>query len=200
MPSRDYNSWRLQKLSDPERAAKYLKAALESSTEDFFYALKNVIQARQVSEVAKKAGVKRESLYRVGNPTWDTLKSVLEALDLRFSGIEPISASAVSVPPVGSLGQRTKPLSRGRKRRKRSIDPGQQLSFRYEQSPIMQIQAATASTSAISADIARIGATVNSTVNQGNSGAFQMSQIEPFLGSYPGFYGAQNHYWSLANL
>lgn len=128
MPSRDYNSWRLEKLSDPKRAATYLKAALESSTEDFFYALKNVIQAHQVSEVAKKAGVKRESLYRVGNPTWDTLKAVMQAVGVKFSDIEPIDARDLA--PPRSAGTRKR-----RGRRKTSGTNYQQLALPLAYNP-----------------------------------------------------------------
>src|SRR5947209_18457646 len=86
--TRDYNSWRLEKLVDPEIAEGYLNDALSDSPEMFLKALLNVVQSRQVTTVAKKAGVKRESIYRAfstrGNPTLDTLNSVLDALGLKI--------------------------------------------------------------------------------------------------------------------
>jgi probable addiction module antidote protein len=91
MPKRtsDYNSWRLKKLADPRLAAGYLNAAIADSKEMFLKALRNVAQAQQVASVAQKAGVKRESLYRAlsgkGNPTLDTLQSVLDAMGLKIA-------------------------------------------------------------------------------------------------------------------
>ena len=122
--TRSYSSWRADKLSDPERAARYLNAALNESKEAFFHALTNVIQAHQVSTIAKKAGVTRESLYRsfsaTGNPKLDTLESVLSALDLKIAGIETRSAKTAAAGPSGTskptgvtgIGKR-----RGRQRR-----------------------------------------------------------------------------------
>ena len=87
--TRTYSQWRLEKLSDPVRAARYLNAAKKESKESFLYALKNVIQANQVAKVAREAGISRESVYRSfsaeGNPTFDTLADVLQALDIDFS-------------------------------------------------------------------------------------------------------------------
>jgi len=91
MPKRtaDYNSWRLSKLSNPETAARYLNAAMEDSPEIFLDALKNVAQANQVAKVAREAGIARENVYRAfsvgGNPTLDTLQSVLTAVGLRIT-------------------------------------------------------------------------------------------------------------------
>jgi probable addiction module antidote protein len=134
--TKSYRSWRTEKLSDPERAARYLNAALNESREAFFHALTNVIQAHQVSAIAKKAGVTRESLYRsfspAGNPKLDTLESVLQALDLKIAGIESRSAktgtssSGTSIPAdVTGLRKRV-----GRQRRAK-IAHHQQLSFPF---------------------------------------------------------------------
>lgn len=86
--TRSYQSWRLSKLADPLNAASYLNAAIEDSTDMFLKALRNVAQARQMATVARDAGVTRESLYRatsgIGNPTFDTFKSILRALRLKF--------------------------------------------------------------------------------------------------------------------
>ena len=86
--TRDYNSWQMEKLADPEIAAAYLNDAKQDSPEMFLKALLNVTQAHQVAIIAKKAGVQRESIYRAfseeGNPTLGTLDSVLNALGLRI--------------------------------------------------------------------------------------------------------------------
>lgn len=91
MPKRrqSFRVWQMEKLSDPERAVSYLNVALNDSTESFLVALGKVAQARQMTKVAEEAGVKRESLYRSlsseGNPTIDTLTSVLGVLGLRMT-------------------------------------------------------------------------------------------------------------------
>jgi probable addiction module antidote protein len=98
MPKRtagDFNSWHLEKLSNPTNAANYLNAVLEDSPELILDAVKDVVQARKVSEVAKQAGVTRESIYRTfsagGNPTLETLKGVFQALNIQISGFKPAS-------------------------------------------------------------------------------------------------------------
>lgn len=104
--TRDYNSWRLEKLADPQIAEGYLNDALADSPQMFLKALLNVTQARQnVAAVATKAGVKRETIYRAfskrGNPTLDTLNAVLSALGLQ------IRVAARAKAAVASLGSPT---------------------------------------------------------------------------------------------
>jgi probable addiction module antidote protein len=78
----------MERLANPEVAMHYVNAALEDSPEAFLKALRNVAQARQMTKVAKEAGVQRETLYRSlsesGNPTFDTLHSVLRVLGFRI--------------------------------------------------------------------------------------------------------------------
>lgn len=99
--TRSYSAWRLEKLSDPRIAADYLNAAIGDSREVFLKALRNVSQAQQVAKVAREAGVKRESLYRAlseqGNPTLDTLHSVLDVLGLKME-IKAKKSSAARPP------------------------------------------------------------------------------------------------------
>lgn len=80
--------------ADPAFANAYLQSALEDShtqegREALLIALRHVAQAQGMNEVAAKAGIQRESLYRVlspkGNPTLSTLLAVLGAAGLRFS-------------------------------------------------------------------------------------------------------------------
>ena len=84
--TRDYHSWQIKQLTDPETAAGYLNEALCDSREMFLKALRNVAEAGRMARVAKEAGVRRESLYRTlskrGNPRLDTLNSVLSVLGL----------------------------------------------------------------------------------------------------------------------
>ena len=83
-----YRQALLEALMDPAEASAYLNAAIEDSPEAFLKALKNVAQSRQISQVAKDAGIQRETLCRSfsgqGNPTFETLSSVLEALGMRL--------------------------------------------------------------------------------------------------------------------
>jgi probable addiction module antidote protein len=87
---------------EPEEASAYLNAALEDSPEAFLKALRNVAQARQMSKVAKEAGIQRETLYRSfseqGNPTFETLSSVLGALGMKIS----IALAEPGAPPASA--------------------------------------------------------------------------------------------------
>lgn len=89
----------MRALADPVEASAYLNAALEDSQRAFLKALKNVAQAQQMSRVAKDAGVQRETLYRSfseeGNPTFETLSSVLGALGMKLS-VVPEEANTAS--------------------------------------------------------------------------------------------------------
>jgi probable addiction module antidote protein len=83
-----YRDWLLEELSDPKIAERYLNACLEEGPDLFLKGLRKVAQARQMAKVAKEAGVQRETLYRSlsenGNPTLETLSSVLHALGMEL--------------------------------------------------------------------------------------------------------------------
>jgi probable addiction module antidote protein len=103
--TRKYSQWRQEKLSDPERAARYLNAAKRESNEAFLHALKNVIQAHEVSKIAKDIGVSRESVYRSfsadGNPAFYTFDSVLDVLGMEWE-LRPKSAPSSNPEPSGA--------------------------------------------------------------------------------------------------
>jgi probable addiction module antidote protein len=84
-----YREVLLAQLADPSEARHYLNATLEDNPEGFLKALRTVAQARRMAQVAQGAGVTRESLYRSlsddGNPTFDTLTSVLNVLGLKMT-------------------------------------------------------------------------------------------------------------------
>jgi probable addiction module antidote protein len=143
MPKRtgDFDSWRLEKLSDPVNAAHYLNAALEDSPDVFLDAFKDVIQARkQVSKIAKEAGVARESLYRSfsasGNPTLDMLYSVLKALELDLKVEANARQAPATNPPQMSKSRGSR--KRGRGRVARGVSQ-QQLTLFYDQNPITSV-------------------------------------------------------------
>ncbi len=79
-------------LDDKESIAAYLSDALESDDSAFIAdALGVVARARGMTEVAREAGISRESLYRAlstdGNPEFATVLRVLRALGLQLSVI-----------------------------------------------------------------------------------------------------------------
>ena len=92
MPTKDYRTDLLQRLGNSQYAATYLKAALDETlsdgnTEAFLLALKNVVEANgSMGAIASESNVSRQHLYRMlsgnGNPTLDTLTSVLQAVGL----------------------------------------------------------------------------------------------------------------------
>jgi len=76
---------------EAEFAAEYLKAALEDGDEPsvLLIALRHLAQAQGIANVAKAAGIERESLYRAlsahGNPRLSTLVAVTKAIGLRLT-------------------------------------------------------------------------------------------------------------------
>ncbi len=77
-------------LDTEDRQVAYIAAALESGDADFVRdALGLVARARGMSEIAKKAGLNRESLYKAlgesGNPEFGTVMRIVSALGLTLS-------------------------------------------------------------------------------------------------------------------
>ncbi len=79
---------------NPALAAEYIAAALDEAdqqggTEALLAALRQVAEAQGMAQVASRAGIPRESLYRAlsrkGNPTLKTLVPTLHALGLRLT-------------------------------------------------------------------------------------------------------------------
>jgi len=77
-------------LDTEERQVAYIAAALEAGDADFVRdALGLVARARGMSEIAKSAGLNRESLYKAlgetGNPEFSTVMRIVRALGLTLS-------------------------------------------------------------------------------------------------------------------
>lgn len=82
---------------DPQFAKAYLHQAFidmdeEGGQEAFLMALRHVVEAKGgMANIAQKAGVSRETLYRTlspaGNPTLKTLRSVVNATGFQFSSL-----------------------------------------------------------------------------------------------------------------
>ncbi len=93
-------------LRTPEEMAAYLDAWLEEAPEDaagIARALGDIARAKGMSQVAKDAGLSRESLYRAlsaeGNPSFATVLKVAKALGMRLHA----QALPGSVSPDASL-------------------------------------------------------------------------------------------------
>ena len=77
-------------LDDEETIAEYLTAALEDSNPDVFLAaVRDVARAKGMTQLAKDAGLGRESLYKAltpgAKPRYDTMLKLLHALGVKLS-------------------------------------------------------------------------------------------------------------------
>jgi probable addiction module antidote protein len=77
-------------LDSEVRQAAYITAALETGDADFVRdALGIVARARGMGEIAKSAGLNRESLYKAlgdtGNPEFSTVMRIVHAMGLTLS-------------------------------------------------------------------------------------------------------------------
>ena len=88
--TKDHQKSLLETLKDPREAAEYLNAALEEGDNELFLlALKNVVKASGVTNIARKAHLNRENLYKMlsekGNPELASLWSILTSIGLKIS-------------------------------------------------------------------------------------------------------------------
>jgi len=79
-----------ESLIDPAEAAEYINAALEDGSQEIFMmALKDVADARGISQLARQSNLNRENLYRIlslkGNPKLTSLTSVLHSMGLKIA-------------------------------------------------------------------------------------------------------------------
>ena len=80
-----------EQLRTPEEMAAYLDAWLEEAPEDaagIARALGDIARAKGMTQVARDAGLSRESLYKAlgekGNPTFATILKVVRALGVKL--------------------------------------------------------------------------------------------------------------------
>jgi probable addiction module antidote protein len=76
-------------LESPEDMAAYLEVALEEEDPALFVAaLGDIARAKGMSQIAREAGLGRESLYKAlsaeGNPEFATVLKVLRSLGLKL--------------------------------------------------------------------------------------------------------------------
>jgi probable addiction module antidote protein len=98
-PSVPYEPLLLERLKrDPEFAVEYLKVALEEATDEvgrdvLLGAIRRIAQAHGIAKIARAAGIKRESLSRSlsarGNPRFDTIYAVVQAMGLQLTVERP---------------------------------------------------------------------------------------------------------------
>ncbi len=84
-------------LDSPESMAAYIEAAFEDGDPSLIaHALGVVARARGMTQLAKDAGLSRDAMYKAfqpdGNPTLQTLTSVMKALGMK------LSAHTISLP------------------------------------------------------------------------------------------------------
>ncbi|MBI2435820.1 MAG: putative addiction module antidote protein [Candidatus Hydrogenedentes bacterium] len=86
-------------LRTPEEMAAYLEACIEEANGDATFiakALGDIARAKGMSQVARDAGLSRESLYKAlsgeRTPTFETILKVIGALGLKLHA-EPVPAA-----------------------------------------------------------------------------------------------------------
>jgi probable addiction module antidote protein len=77
-------------LDDEETISEYINAALEDSNPDVFLtAVRDVARASGMAQLAKDAGLGRESLYKAltpgAKPRYDTILKLLHALGVKLT-------------------------------------------------------------------------------------------------------------------
>jgi len=99
-------------LRTPEEMAAYLEASFEEADGDAAFiakALGDIARAKGMSQVARDAGLSRESLYKAlsgeRSPSFDTILKVVSALGLKLHA-EAIQTAFSATPRTASAGAR----------------------------------------------------------------------------------------------
>jgi probable addiction module antidote protein len=99
-------------LRTPEEMAAYLEASFEEADGDAAFiakALGDIARAKGMSQVARDAGLSRESLYKAlsgeRSPGFDTILKVVSALGLKLHA-EAIQTAYSATPRTASAGAR----------------------------------------------------------------------------------------------
>ena len=84
-------------LDSTEAIAAYLDAYLEDGTpEELRNALATIARSKGMSELARRSGISRPGIYKAlgegGNPSFETIRSILSAMGLRLM-VEPAEAA-----------------------------------------------------------------------------------------------------------
>lgn len=94
-------------LQTAEEVAAYIEAVLEDGDPALIRAaIGDVARARGMTQIAREAGLSRESLYKAlstsGNPSFDTVARVLKTLGVRLSA----APTSLESPPAGDSSAR----------------------------------------------------------------------------------------------
>ena len=88
-------------LDSEEAIAMYLEEVMETDPDMLASALGDVARARGMSDLARQTGLARESLYQAlsetGNPTYSTLRKVLDAFGVQFRIVPSNRSTATTV-------------------------------------------------------------------------------------------------------
>lgn len=103
-------------LDDEETIAAYVSEAFESNDPaEMAEAVGTIARARGMTEIARQAGVSRESLYRAlsskGNPELSTLVNVMRACGIRLAAL-PFKGSAKKPSPAKTKTRRRRHSAR----------------------------------------------------------------------------------------
>jgi probable addiction module antidote protein len=84
-------------LNSAEAIAAYLEAYLEDATpEELRHALDTVARSHGVADLATRSGITRQGIYKAlgqdGNPSFETIRSILGAMGLRLT-VESVEAA-----------------------------------------------------------------------------------------------------------
>jgi probable addiction module antidote protein len=101
-------------LNSPRAVQFYMEEAMESGDPQLItHALGVVARAMSMSDIARKSGLSRESLYRslspTGKPEFGTIMSVLKALDLGLSVKPRVAGNA----PIAFEKEKSRRLAYG---------------------------------------------------------------------------------------
>lgn len=101
-------------LRTPEEMAAYLEACLEEANGDAAFiakALGDIARAKGMSQVARDAGLSRESLYKAlsgeRSPGFDTILKVMDALGLKLQARTRSHRTISTVPKGAPANART---------------------------------------------------------------------------------------------
>jgi probable addiction module antidote protein len=94
-------------LTDEETIAEFLTAAAEDRNSDVLLrALAEVAKARGMTQVARDAGLGRESLYKAlapgSHPRFETINAILRAIGVRIVARAVKKAAATQTKKIGS--------------------------------------------------------------------------------------------------
>lgn len=122
---RNYEESLIESLKDHQEALAYLNAALQDEDPQIFLlALKDVLKAQDIdiSAFAQEANITRQNIYRIlsskGNPRWENLTSLLNALGLQIQ----LSDKSRKVEPIAIDKKLLKTLSKQASKQGISLD------------------------------------------------------------------------------